>query len=408
MLTKGRQAGPQVAWAGKARLVALALPLLFALLFGASQAGAQTEARAAMQQVFTALVTLLPMTANDEGFSDPADREKIEAAIEQLARATQDLEAHGEGRDADFLDLSQSLADDATDIRLAFELDHLEFARFQTQWLTQRCIDCHARLPDDVDAQIGERWIDDAGLADLPAPDRARLLVATRRFDDALTTWESVFQDKTILPFEIDLRGWGAEYLMVALRVKRDPARAEPVVRALANRPDTPRSVQGRLLAWADALEYLRKTPPSGHPFEDAKRLAARGHANLELLTGRGGLVYDLAASGLLLAWLDDVGRPGTPSAPGAMRAEAWYMLGLLDDRIAFAWWTPRTGVFMEAVLRADPGGPLADRAYERAEEILLRDYGVASPEELPRGPRQTLEELEELRIAPQPRASVD
>jgi hypothetical protein len=90
------------------------------------------------------------------------------------------------------------------------------------------------------------------------------------------------------------------------------------------------------------------------------------------------------------------------------MRAEAWYMLGLLDDRIAFAWWTPRTGVFMEAVLRADPGGPLADRAYERAEEILLRDYGVASPEELPRGPRQTLEELEELRIAPQPRASVD
>lgn len=388
----------------------LALPVLLALLLAALPAQAQSEARAAMQQVFAALTTLLPMTAKDEGFSDPADRERIDKAIQQLARATQDLEDHGERRDADFLDLSSSLADDAADIRLAFELGHLEFARFQTQWLTQRCIDCHARLPDEVDARVSDRWLDEAGLRELPREDQARLLVATRRFDEALTTWESIFADKTVLPFEIDLRGWVAEYLMVALRVKRDPARAEPVIRALANRADTPRSVEGRLSAWADALAYLQKqeSKSSAHPFEEAKRLAARGHANLELLTGRGGLVYDLAASGLLLAWLDDVGRPGSAGAPGAMRAEAWYMLGLLDDRIAFAWWTPRTGVYMEAALRADPGGPLAERAYERAEEILLRDYGVPHPEDLPRGPRQTLEELDELRIAPQPRASLD
>jgi hypothetical protein len=52
---------------------------------------------------------------------------------------------------------------------------------------------------------------------------------------------------------------------------------------------------------------------------------------------------------------------------------------------------------YMEAALRADPTGTLAERAYEKIEEIVLSDYGAMTEADLPEQARARLTELREI-----------
>jgi hypothetical protein len=119
-----------------------------------------------------------------------------------------------------------------------------------------------------------------------------------------------------------------------------------------------------------------------------------------EMPTARDGLVYDLAASGLLLRWID--ARSRQPLAgEDAELAAAYYELGVIEERTAYSFWIPQTDAYMEAALRAAPHGPMARRAYARVEEQLLLDFGATTAAGLPAAERTRLERLSALMSAP-------
>ena len=370
--------------------------IAIATVLGATPVQAEAP-QESMREIFAAIVELLPISAKDDGFADPDSRAASQKAFERLAAATQGLGDHAETRDADFLQRSRSLTAIAGRAKLAFELERFDETRFAVFQLTQACIGCHARLPDPVDSALAERWLEEAGLDGLVPEERARLYVATRRFDDALGIYEEVLADPRVAPFDADVTGLLGEYLAIALRVKRDPERVRRTLVQLGNRSDAPRYLNVRTARWARDLAALENaTPAKKAPLERARELAERTAAWDSLPFLRDGLALDLVATGILLEWLD----AGAKGASPAEVAEAWYRLALLDERIASVTAFPRTEVYLEAALRSDPSGKLAARSYERLEEFVLTDFGAPTVEALPLRERDRLEELAQLLAA--------
>jgi hypothetical protein len=368
-------------------------------------AGARAEApadpdaiaRAAMQRVFAAMTVLLPASAKEGGFSADADREELRAAFATLRDASVDLRAHGMGRDASFGLHARNLADDALLASNAFALGDEEEARFTFTLLTQRCIDCHSRLPDVEDSPLAARLVALPEVAELAPLERARVDVALRRFDEALATWEKAFADPTIPPAEHELSGTLADYLTIALRVKGDAQRPQAVLRALSKREDAPGYLRNRLVAWAVSLARVAPRLSQSTPsIQSAREWALMARNLSDLTTARDGLVYDLAASSLLLRWID-AREKGDRQAQDLELATAYYELAVVEDRTAFSIWAPQTDVYMEAAVRAAPSGPLARRAYARLEEQLLTELGATSPGGLPEPERVRLAELNAL-----------
>lgn len=87
----------------------------------AAPARPDEAARATMQRAFSAMAVLLPASAQEEGFSDPAKRAVLRGAFAALTTAANDLRAHGGARDASFGLHARNLADDARPARSAFE-----------------------------------------------------------------------------------------------------------------------------------------------------------------------------------------------------------------------------------------------------------------------------------------------
>jgi hypothetical protein len=355
-----------------------------------------------MHQAFEALATLLPASLDPDRFGDPAQRDALQIAFERLASAAQALAEHGTGRDEAFRLLSRSLAEDADEAAERFARGRTDEAAFRVQQLSQRCVACHSRLPSAREFPMAEKLVGRAEVRGLPPEDRARLLVATRRFGDALTSWEAMFADPAVPPMSLDLGGMLADYLTVAIRVEGDLARAERALRALAARGDTPRYLRRRLDGWAASLRELRAPAAPAPRLERAAALAARSQSLAEFPLAQDGLVLDLDASALLHQEVE-ARRAAHAAGDDPELARAFWLLGALEDRTVHSYWFPQTEVYMEAAVRAAPRDPVAARAYERIEESLLVDYGAMRAEDLPEEARARLAELSRLMEEPRP-----
>jgi hypothetical protein len=395
MLLPGRRPGVDVRAAIFASLL---------LLGGAPHAarGAE-EPRATMQRVFDALAMLLPTSLDAEAFADPARREALQAAFDRLAAASRALALHGEARDLGFRALSRTLADDAEAAADRFARGRGDEAAFRVQQLTQRCVACHSRLPSERDFPLAEKLVGRVELAALAVEDRARLLVAVRRFDDALSAWETLFADPAVPPVAMEQGGQLVDYLTVAIRVRGDLARAERTLRALAARADAPRYLRRRLALWAGELREIGAAPPAAERLSRAEALAARSQSLAEFPSARDGLVLDLHASALLHQEVEARAAAHPAPGPDEALARAFWLLGVIEDRTVFAHWFPETESYMGPAIRAAPHGPLAERAFERIEEMLLADYGAMRIEDLPEEGRAELAELARKMEEPRP-----
>jgi len=361
---------------------------------------AVSQPRATMHEVFQALVNLLPITLDERGFRDPARHQEIQASLDRLAAGTRDLARHGRARDASFRALSRSLSNDAELASARFSSGRPDEARFHIYQLTEHCVDCHSRLPTARNFPMADKLLGQVALEQLGAEERARLYVATRDFDRALTTWEGLFADPQVKPFELEMGGELLDYLTVAVRVLGDTARPKRALAKLGARDDLPGYLRARLATWIRSLDevapYLA-AKTSDDLLAKARELAARGKALTEYPTSREGVIFNLAASSLLNRYVDNASGMGRPQGDNPELAEAFYLMGLIEERTAYSYWLPRTEVYMEAAVRAAPRGALARRAFDRVEEYTLTDFGGPDRSTLPPETRARLEDLERL-----------
>ncbi len=345
------------------------------------------QTRRIMGQVFAALQRVLPLSLDEERFADPARRTEIQKALHTLARNSGTLAAHGErGGDRGFAFLASSLARDANDIERRYAAGHYRESRFLLQELTETCVACHARLPDERDADLSARFMKEAEIAELPLPERAQLAMATRQFDEALAAQETMFASPDFDVSSIDLLGYLNDYLEVCVRVKGDFDRPARVLEVFAQRPDVRSGLREDVGYWvADLHELGARAPIEG--LEAGRALVEEAEARSPH-GEQSSLVRYYTASGTLNRFV--AGLPaGDPRA-----AEAYYWLGVIESRVGRSFWVSQTEPYLEAAIRAAPGDPIAERSYTLLEDFVVSGYSGSSGEHVPDDVKAWLEEL--------------
>lgn len=371
-----------------------------------AEPAAPVDPRPTMRQVFNEMKVLIPLSLNEDRWSDPANRAQILASLDRLERSADTLERHGRSREAGFDELALNFARDLREARDNYREGAYDESRFFLTGSLQNCVSCHVRLPYDQSFPMADQLIDQVEIQALPPRERAWLFVTVRRFEAALTVWEALMRDPNVSPAELDAEGVLVDYLDVSLRVRGNIERSRRELAALAKRKDVPVYLGRRLAEWIKALDGL--DPKKFDPAKPASldlgvSLAEQAGQVAEGPFGRNGLIQDLASASLLVRWLetDRLHRASETKNPTRREREntskAYYWLGVVEARSLDGFWVNLSERHFEAAIRADPKGPYAERAYAQLEEAEVLGYGGSSGVHLPADVWSNLKELREL-----------
>lgn len=353
--------------------------------------GDQTRAR--MREIFDSIQLLLPLSVRG-GFDDPAEREEVSRALEALAADAQLLARHAGEDDPARGFLGRSLAADATNALERFREGRHDSAAFLVQQASENCVACHTKLRSPSDSPITERFVDESALAALRPEERARLQLATRQFDEALATFESLFTAKDMHPSA--MLGPLTDYLVTSIRVKGDYERPIPVLERFAKRSDLWMQLRRDVEQWVRDLRELRPLGEGPPDLAAARRLVEQARASDPFGSDQRPLVRAIVASSLLHRWLADDDRSKDE------QAEAFLLLGITEMRIDDTFWLSQADFYLETAIRRAPGTSAAVQAYELLEAETIASYTGAAGIHLPKTLRERLTELRKLAEPPE------
>lgn len=348
------------------------------------------EIHTTMRRIFESIRTVLPLSVSESAYASPENRTRIHPALESLARDAAALAAHGRSRDAGFGHLGRYLEADARDVLRSYDSGELERSRFLLRQLTEYCVTCHARLRSPGDSPLSERFVDESAFAELSLEGRATLLIATRRFDQALATLEQLLASPTVHP--ADLLSPLTDYLIVSIRVKGDLTRPLPTLERFSKRPDLWRHLRLDVERWIADLHELAKRDLQPADLTAAKRLVEEAKGMITFPADRAALVHYVVASSLLHGYVEQHAQEG-----GRDLAEAYYYLGLVDSRIGREYWVSLAGIYLESAIRLAPGEPFAEQAYALLEEEIILGYSGSGGIQVPLELERNLAELQRL-----------
>ena len=358
--------------------------------------------RQIMHRVLEAMQHLLPLSLSSRGFDDEQQAETARW-IAVLSEATDTLQRHEAPRIESARYLSRSLASDVRTLELAFAEGDQRKTQYYVLALTDHCVACHSRLPAQRKLEVSNDFFTAAERSALDPRARIRLLVATRRFEEALTAWEALFADTTRRPESIEQSGALDDYLSVAIRVQRDLPRAKRSLERFARRSSQPPHLREVLDAWIASLTRLIAEPTPAPSLEAAGKLVGRADAMIEFPADRRGRVYDLVASSLLYRLI--AAPPSGFDDP--QLGEALYLLGRIEARGPGGRWVSETESHLVSAIRLAPAEPFARDAYSVLEAYIEMDYGGPHGAEIPPQQSALLAELAALIATsdPQPAA---
>jgi hypothetical protein len=365
---------------------ALAARVGWGLAVAAAADEDRSQTRETMREIFEAIYFVLPLSLDGAAFRAPAQRDAIVDALSRLERNAATLETHG--RDASFSFLGAALAREARDVRRRFERGQIEEASFGLQRLTDACATCHSRLPSERQSSLGRRLVDDARVASLPLPARARLETATRQFDAALRSYEELMRSEAFPPYEMGLRGQFADYLEICIRVRDDFERPRPVLEKLGAGGRLPAYLRDDVASWLRSLRVLAGRPRGESDLATGRALLREAEDPARFADRSAALVYYIAASAALH-------RSVATPAEGA--AEAYYRLGVIESRIGRSYRFSQTEHLLATSIRLAPRAPFARDALALLEEFVASGYTGSAGENVPPEVRRQLEELERL-----------
>lgn len=363
-------------------------------VLGASQnqpPSASSEVRSTMRSIFEALSTAFTLSLDPEQFQAPANRGRVRDALRALAANADSLGRHGGELNPTYDFLRRSLAHDSRQILQSYEAGQYAGARFRLNQLTNACFACHSKLPSQHHFALGERFMDNPEVEHLPLAEQARLAVATRQFDRALTLYEKLFRSASATQGQTDLIGAIEDYLRISIRVRNDFTRPIANLEELRRRSDVPPYLKETILNWLDALDVLQYEPERGDLLAHARALMQQAALKSAYPADPRGLVNYMAASALLHRFVNS-----EPSDEQDM-PEAFYLLGVAESHITSSYWYPQTQFFLERAIRLDPKGPVARRAYDFLEDYVTQEYTGSSGAHVPPEVRDYLGRLRKL-----------
>lgn len=374
--------------------------ILVILVSAHSQLGAATETthekqqaatRSIMAKIFSSLTTVLPLSMNGKEFSDPKNRDKILAELRNMRDGTNALVGHTKSLDGSYGFIAKSMSRDIKDIYNWYDKGATSESRYLLQQVSENCISCHMKLPDPGHAPRMDHFFKEVSVSKLSPPEKARLQVALRQFDDALATWEEMFKTWP-KPGELFAMDTLPEYLKVVIRVKSDPKRALDTLDSLTKRTDLPKFMAREVHAWKNSLRTLvGEISKQGDELHRSKKIIRNARRSMEYPMDRTALVDFIVASGLLNRFMQ-----GKVIAADN-KAEAYYLLGMTESLIGRTTWLSQTDYYLEASVRSAPKSKIALKALDALEQQILMEYSGSGGTNIPDEIEANVEELRNL-----------
>lgn len=355
--------------------------------------GAQpAQTQGIMRSLLAPLSEILPYAFQREAFVDPKNRPLIEQKLGQLAAGAKNLSQHGANLNRGFEFLAKSLARDIIVAEGRYRRGYYDDARFTIQNLTDNCIACHSSLPNNKPFPDAKQFFAKVDLNSLDAGERARLQIVGRQFEGASQSLEQILTAKDLEPGLIVMLGAMTDYLKLTLVVQKDVDRPSQLVDKLLARKDLTPHVRQQLLVWQGSLASLKKSDVLKKPtLQNARALMDEGRKLMQFPRDRDGLIYYVAASGLLADFIH------AHKDRGREVAEAYYQLGIADSMLEHSFWVSRMEFDFESAIRLAPAADFAPKAYALLEEAMVFGYSGSSGTHLPDDVKLLLAELREL-----------
>ncbi|GJL81434.1 MAG: hypothetical protein DHS20C01_10680 [marine bacterium B5-7] len=369
--------------------------VIVAVTMLASATVAAESTRESMRLVYAALSELLPAAFNESSFESESSTERLASALEVLENSAEALVEHvGESPtevSAEFMGLARSFENNVALLRQSFDYHRYNEFNYLLLDLTHNCVSCHSRLPADSGPPFATdlvEQVDDEFYTDV---DRAQLLFAIRRFDEALSTLESIIRDLDIEPIELELDGVLFDYLANGITVTRDVERIQKTLADLKERNDLPYYMSRYAGLWSEHLDALQADLIEVPNLSKARDLFRQSLNLSPIPSSQVRMVYDLVVSAMLRRLLEQ------QTLQGVDLAEVYWMLGVISIRTV----NPRPGVphtelLLESAIRAAPGSEYARLAYALLEEYNRVSFAGIPTAELPE-PVLNLHELAKL-----------
>jgi hypothetical protein len=349
-------------------------------------AAGDSARRQTMQDLLHGLATAFGASLSQDQFRDAANRDPLRDALGQLAVGSEDLLTHGEGLGRNTERLRVAMAREAEEALTDFEAGRFDAAQWRVHQLLEHCFACHTRLPRAGKSTFGKRIAQGVSMKELELEQQVFFFVATRQFDKALDTIEAALRSPERTPRTMT---WLFEaYLKLSIRVDRSYSRARQALESFLERSDPPPYLAARVQTWTLALGELQGRGTLVANLPTARALIEEGRLRNEFPADTRGVVHFVAASGLLLRFLE--GHDGR----GDGEAEAYFLLGVAESHISSSLWTDQTDFFLETAIQLRPHSELAVRAYSFLLEYVIAKHSGASGTFVPDTVRTYLDNL--------------
>jgi len=376
-----------------------ALVLLF--LVACQQTETKPEAAEAwpsqMQNLEQSLNQMIPLIYDRAEFTDTRNEKKIRSGMESFSKSVHDISPDKSqklvGLDPLFTFTLNRFRGDLNRAVESFDSGHKEYSRSVMKSVVGHCFRCHTRNAVGPEFKGGDLQLSGLRLNRLEKSD---LLVASRRFDEALTTLESIVDDSSEardFPFEVEraLR----RYLSLMVRVKKEPSRAMTKLDRFLERKAVPYYLLEDTRKWRKSLEAWSgsiTTPASNvkDPIVAAKGIIQKARKGQEYRRDHSADTEYLVATSILHDGLTGMKR-------ASQLAEAYFLLGESYEVLGDLGYWNLHEFYFESCVREWPKGPLARKCYERLEESVFVGYSGSSGVHVPFHEKKRLDELKSL-----------
>ncbi|PWU18280.1 MAG: hypothetical protein C5B49_07430 [Bdellovibrio sp.] len=350
-----------------------------------------------MQKLKNALENLLPDLADSKGFQDPANHDRLQKEIGDLAAIASKVSHNPikEKMDPSFAFLSEGFNEEINRASEAFNTGKVEFARYSLMNVNSFCIECHTRTstgPAFDSAAIDQK------LSKLKPLERGEFLLATRQFDEAAKQFEAILENRQerfqFLEFDRALR----YVLAITVRFQRDPVKTEKVIQTIKSSPQAPFYLKQAALSWEQSVREWKderkkagkKAPTSDELLAKAENLIKKGRQEQVGISDRSGDVD-------LLRGLSELHQLLVTSLDKNQLGHALFLTGQGYEAIRdLALWSLHENYF-ESCVRRVPHTTWALSCYKSLEESLIMGFTGSAGTKLPYDVQLRLTELETL-----------
>lgn len=318
-----------------------------------------------MQTLEKNLVTLYPLALDSKEFSNVKNETTIKDSLKKIAAASSKVNHSPMTvmNDPTLAFISFDFKQQISNVENAFINGKKDFARFELLKMTQFCVECHTQTnkgPSFGYSQFAKK------IEALPPVTQAEVYVATRRFDDALKSYEAFFK-QTDVDWDAQLRAEMATHnaMSILIRYKRDPAATLAFLEKVEKATFVPVYLKQLIPIWrSDIQKWTKESKASKPSLAIVKMWIERSNSRVFEYGRLGSEVWNQLAISYLHEFLDNIKFK-------QHKADVLWMLGTSYINGLNSYQSSLGEKYLEVCIRTFPNSFSAHRCYFKLEEYV-------------------------------------